>query len=233
MKTVKLLFAIFITITLFGCNTELELLPPPEQVQVSQADQIESLSQDDIIALNYGEVEIIQRPKTDLLLEVNGKFTTLRVLTAEDAVLSLASVKDLFGIENLSFVCLEIDDRESMQAFFLQQLYNGLPVEGGSFAVYAEKDGETIAVRGRHVSGISVDAVPALDAKSLAANLDMEKGSKILSAQLVIFALFDDDDPRLAWKFNVAGNSISSDKNLYADANTGDILGEVPLIIVD
>ena len=83
---------------------------------------------------------------------------------------ALGSVKTLFGIEELNFVCTQVDERTDATVYWLDQLWQGIPVSGYGFRVEAGADGAAQFVSGSYLQGISVDVSGALELYILSAD---------------------------------------------------------------
>jgi hypothetical protein len=229
MSVLKLLSALFVALLFSGCSSDILIPDAQEVVQADQSEWNEDLSIDDINAMNDGVADIILTPMTGVPREIKGKFSTQNILSAEDAVLAVSSVRGIFGINDLSFACTKIDEEhKTLRVFTLMQLYNGLAVNGGGFTVYATKNGEASAIRGNYVPDLNLDTNPTFDIKELIGELNIEKGTKVISAELVVNAISGEVAPFLAWKFHVKGNSPLTEKYVYIDANSGEVSGEFP-----
>lgn len=211
-------------------------------ILIEPSEYYDALSFDSIIELNSGIADIIYFPNTILPKEINVKFTTGTILTPKDAVLALSSVRDIMRIDDISYSVMEIDRREHMgfNVFYLKQIYKGLEVFNGSFEVIATFEGEPVAVSGYHVNGIDLDITPKLSSTKSKKSIKLEKGTKISSSRLIIYEVFDAydevisdsiDNIRLCWLFEIYSTDVLKQKEIIVDANTGDILSDIPLAI--
>ena len=68
------------------------------------------------------------------------KSVGLEVKNETDAVNTLKAMKDIFNIENFDYVATEINGPEGERGYYLQQLYDGVPIEGSFFRMYLRED---------------------------------------------------------------------------------------------
>ncbi|MDR2087884.1 MAG: hypothetical protein LBP73_00835 [Clostridiales Family XIII bacterium] len=217
-----------------GCNDlkkDIPIITTVSPVAISEQLQSEDLSLEDIIALNHGDVEIIRDPATDIPRQINGIFTTRSILSEEDAVLALLSVRGILGIESSNFACIDIDDsRENLRVFSLEQLHNGLSVWGGGFRVTASKTGAPVSVGGTFQRGIEIETTPRLDEQEACKRVTLKSGQKTKKVQLMVFTA-PDSEPRLSWQIVVGAKNPLDEKLVMVDALSGSVLAEYPLAI--
>jgi hypothetical protein len=202
----------------------------PAVIPVENMTFDESVTIDEIKVNSDGAVEVITSPGTGLPREITGKFSDRSILSAEDALASLGGVRDIMGIKTFAYASERVEERSKIRLFFLRQIYKGLPVIEGQFTVIATIAGEAYAIRGNYVNIEGVGVSPQMreaDAKSLLGIADSDKPGK---GRLVIYS--DIDTPAaLCWEFRINADRPSDKRYIYQDANTGEILEDIPVAI--
>ena len=199
-------------------------------IQISKSEYFKALSLDDIACLNGGIPDIIFFPERDIPKEIKGRFTTGTIRTPEDAVAALTSVREIMFIDEISFICTEIEKEEHITSFYLQQIYNGIIVLNGTFRVIATSDGEPVAVIGLYISGINLETTPSLDAKEAKKSVTLERNTKISETRLVAYKDYD-ETVYLCWIFTIRSRDPLKEKEIVVDANTGIIIASFPLVL--
>jgi Zn-dependent metalloprotease len=185
---------------------------------------------DEIRGNSDGIVEINTSPETGLPREITGKFSDRSILSAEDALASLGGVRDIMGIRTFAYASEGVEERSKIRLFSLRQIYEGLPVIEGRFTVIATTAGEAYAVRGHYVNIEGVGVSPQLREADAKAMLGIAGSDKPGKGRLVIYS--DIDTPAaLCWEFRVNANSPASKRYIYQDANTGEILADIPVAV--
>jgi Zn-dependent metalloprotease len=190
----------------------------------------EDLTIDEIINLNDGVIAIQYDRGTGLPYIIRGLFTTRKINSAKDAVKALSSIRSIMRIDQLSFTCTKKEKTEDYRVFYLQQLYKGIMVYGGFFKVTARNTGEPYELIGSYVSGIELDITPELTATEASNNISLHEGRRISETLLVIYT-DPEEDVRLSWRYTIVIGDIVYEKYIFVDANTGESLAVVPLII--
>lgn len=226
-KKVKVSFFIFVVIfVVLGLIIYKELkkteLIIPKEIPVSIDEVDTDLTIDDIYKLNDGNADIIYKPGTTVLLTINGKFSEKPVLDEQDAVTALLSLRSLFRISEYSFCRYS----ESSNGFILQQLHEGIPVDGiGGFRIEVSKNGETCFIKGEFIDVSGVETEPLISYKDGLNFVDLVSGTYVKSAQLVICAL-DIENPVLCWKYKTDEENLIDGKIVYIDAMNGNVVYE-------
>jgi Zn-dependent metalloprotease len=230
LKIFRTLLAVLPLIAALGCAGCAGVKGPPAPVAADISTVSEDFSIGDLYDLNQGDCEVIRDPVTDLPRQIDGKFSTVPIFTAEDAVKSLASVRSIMRISGFDFTCTNIDDsRENLRVFELVQLYEGIPVSGGRFKVIAQKaDGQAAAVLGTYQQGVNVNTEPALSEKEARGSLSLPRGQKIASSRLVIHTP-PGKAPALCWEYEIKAGDPLDEKLVYVNAASGAVVAETPL----
>lgn len=223
----------------------------PEEIKINESKLKEDLSMDDLRNLNGGYVEIKgqswahtdessyvgdervplgieMRYFNSSVREINGVFSTRKILTANDAAYALMSVRSYLNIKNASFACTEKITTEDKRAFFLQQLYNGVAVSNGGYYIEASKNGTPICVRGGFFLNFTtdIDLEPKISERKALATVkkNMPPNERIEVRRSQLFIYEPDSKDRLVWRFILYDNE---DKDygaiIYVDAMTGKI----------
>lgn len=124
-------------------------------------------------------------------------------------------------------------EEDSFTHYTLQQLHNGVPVEGEQVVVAADEQGQVRAIFAELAPNLRVSTEPSLDPVGAISRAlgSLARESEILSApQLVVWAP-SQQPGRLAWRADVSYGDASRVHMvaLYVDANTGVVIGQVPL----
>ena len=212
-------------VLLCGCASA-----PPASTEAPETlpeETLEDFSMEDLQAFTGGNVEIRYSPETGLPKEITGRFSPQQILTAEDAIRSLGSVKTLFGIESLTFSCTEVEERPDSRVFRLEQLWEGIPVSGYGFQVGAANDGTALFVSGNYCSAIQADLTGGLTEDACKEALALSKGEKAAQARQTI--LTTQDGAKLCWEFHIVAQDPLQERLVYCDASTGAILKTIPL----
>lgn len=208
-----------------GCKRVPEPTELPEKTLADLEAVTEDFDMEELNELNHGEVQVYYDAVTGKLRQIDGKFSTKRILTKEDALLALMSVRSLMGITAYDYSCEAIDDeRNELCVYFFRQLYEGVPVEDGYFRVAAAKDGEPVSVSGAFQEVAAVDKEPSVSYRDGQKMFSRSFGSKIESVQLVVYK--EEEETHLCWKYLVSAGNLPESRNIYVDANTGKMVYE-------
>jgi hypothetical protein len=228
MKPLCALLALIFLSLSGGCGGRPAQAEPPEPIPVDAALIGDALSMEELTAPGRGPIEIIRDPETGLPRQINGRFTSRIVLTPQDAVLALTDVRSVMNISDFAFACADTDEsRVALRVFTLEQLYRGIPVTGGSFRVFATKDGEAAAVSGVYRRDIDIDPTPKIQEKTAEKSVPLGKGMRIEAVRLTIFTP-PGKSPALCWEYRVASADVLGGKTVYIDAVTGAVSAEIP-----
>lgn len=220
-----------------GVNVTTSDVPVPITPRHPADDGILDLADLDTLA-QYGAV-LVDENDNGLIGAIIGTFTDDKVTNADDALRVLNKVAGVLGAEGGFTGFIEVQttnfDEESggvPEAFYrLTQTVNDVPVLGGEVVLATHEDGTVTGVFAGAIARLSeLDTVPdsRLDdpeevlsaaAQSLADSLDIpdeELRSAFLSAialraNLVVYALDPNVEPRLAWRVSVSTNPIMED----------------------
>ncbi|MBI2877783.1 MAG: hypothetical protein HYY20_12990 [Candidatus Tectomicrobia bacterium] len=110
-----------------------------------------------------------------------------------------------------------------------QQIYRGLPVEGGRIAVHLDRNYKVVMVRNRYIPNLRVNVkVPVTIKQAEAVRIARNRPKPpfvlrgAVSSQKVIFP--DKEGPRLAWKVSVPSSQPPGDWIFFVDSHKGEIL---------
>lgn len=125
------------------------------------------------------------------------------------------------------------EEDDSFTHYTLQQLHNGVPVDGEQVVVAADEQGQVRAVFAELSPNLRLSTEPTLEAVSAIKKALSTLGPEheIFSApQLVVWAP-PQQPGRLAWRADVSYGDAKRVQMvaLYADANTGALISQVPL----
>lgn len=211
-----------------------KLISLPPAISVGNIENITALTLDDIYELNNGCVNIVYQTGTNVPREIEGRFTSNTIINQKDAVVALVELRELMQIAEFSFYCYEIVegvvDGIEVNSFELQQLYDGIPVEGGGFLVTASKNGEPISVRGEFLQLENIETGNIITYQNGLDSMDLEFRSRVKSVQLVISQV-DEKGYRLYWKYETGSREILDGRLFYIDALTGDNVIDFPVLI--
>lgn len=212
-----------------------ELINPPTAISVGNIESIDALTIDDLYILNDGNVNIIYEPGTKVPREIEGKFTTNRILNQQDAAVALMGLRELLLISEYDFYCYSVyeggTEGNEVTTFQLVQLHEGVPVDSG-FRITASKSGEPISVRGKFMEvGDDIETDPVISYKDGLDLIDLEPGTYVRSAQLVISKM-DEKGLRLCWVYETESRDNPTDgKYAFIDAITGEFVIEFTIAV--
>ena len=213
-------------------NEKVEKIISDEEI-LSDLNNYEDLSIEELQTLNNGEVPIYKDQETGMVRMIEGQFSNRVVKNTQDALMALLSVRSIMGIKEYSFTCMKVDgERNESCVYFLQQLYKEIPVDSGIFRVAVTKDGKTISVSGTYRDKIEVDQNPQMTSEEAEKILDLPSGSHINNVEPVIYGT-QKDDYALAWKFDVSYREFFQEtdrKEIYVDDVSGTVLSETSMI---
>ena len=231
MNILKILLSLLTLVCIGGCAKQVKMTDKLEPIIISQSDFLRDLSENDLAFLNGGALQITRDPTTNLPRMIEGKFSEKIILTAEDAILSLSSVRSIMSIGELSYSCISIDDdRNEYRVFSLKQIYSGVPVDGGEFQVITLKNGEPAAIRGAYQRVADIDTIPIVSESDAKEILKNECGAVARSVELVIFTSLE-NPTCLSWKYYTKAKNPLDEKIVYINAIDGKLLAEYPVAI--
>lgn len=159
-----------------------------------------------------------------------GSYTDAKIESPAEVILSLYHLRTLLGLSDpeseLSWIQTTADSR--MVSYRFRQMYNGVPVEGGSIIVATDRDGVVKAVNNNLVYNIDLDVNPALAESNVISSLSSEY-SNISSQGLCIYT--NDNGSALAWKINAT--DATGSYLIYVNAATGAVIDKTSIIFAD
>ncbi|MDR3280168.1 MAG: hypothetical protein LBT23_06625 [Synergistaceae bacterium] len=200
---------------------------------LSLSDKNEDFSLDELRKLNGDKFDILFNRKTNIPSFIDGKFSTKKILTGEDAILSLLSVKSLMNMNNPidEFICFKIEKDGNLNCFRMQQVYNGIEVFGKQLVIISNEDGEACSLSGDYSPGISLDLKTTLKSifqqqNELIGEVTRANKFTIIGAPELSIFVSEDFAPYLCWKFNVSGRTEADNALILADTKTGAIVAQ-------
>ena len=198
-----------------------------EIIYIPISEFYESLNIEDIMKLNNNDVSFDYYRRIDgnsqregLIREIKGMFTTNIILTPEDAVRSLTSVRDIMGIGSFSYTYNDGNvNHIHLNMFYLQQMYENIEVLNGQFQVYATNEGVPHRILGTYVNVGNLNTSPTVSSWKARRTFESIKYEGRLKAKLVIYEV-GEDDIRLCWHFE------NFHRMILVDAHSGDLLLE-------
>jgi len=167
--------------------------------------------------------------RKDIPGRISGEFTTITVLTPEDAVRSLTSVRDVMNIGSFSYLCNNVEiDRNGGSTYRLQQVYKGIPVHNGRFGIVVNSEGVALEVSGGYVGINNLNTTPKISQEKARESFQLEENERIYRTELVVYRTRE-NEIRLCWYFTITPKSITG-INLYyrfVNAHTGELVGYI------
>jgi hypothetical protein len=116
----------------------------------------------------------------------------------------------------------------------LEQLYLGLPVEAGGYAVSMSPDGEVLSLNGRLYPGIELDPRPAIDAEESGriAIQAIGAGADSVSRSIPLRVSRRDGQDHLVWAPTVPENPMHV-WVVRVDAHDGRVIGRDNRVLID
>lgn len=195
-----------------------------EEIPIDMSQVTENLSIRDLKEMNGDDLVVnYDYSNSETPRNIIGVFTTRKILTPEDALYALMSVRGIMKIEETSFACTNVVDWGVKKIFYFQQLYKGIPVEGGDLGVSATGEGEPLSASGYYMPVKEIDVTPRFSIEEALESVNLEKGTRVDNYQLVI------SQDHLVWKVTVVGwgfrrGDRDAFKIVYVDASTGSVL---------
>ena len=228
-RSLKLLIIIGITIMLLSVlklnnkSSSIQVVNHHEAIECTFGSDYEDYTLDELYNLNDNNCEVIFEPGTNNVKEINGKFSTNKVTNANEALRALLNVRSLFGITSFDYFCSEIDAREDLTVFTLNQLYTGITVEGGFFQIGVDEQGTTSFVRGKYIEVKNIQMEPQISYDKGINNLNLNKNENIQQVELIVYGL-ENSQPCLCWKYTIKTTDPVNDRVIYLDAITGAVV---------
>lgn len=194
-----------------------------EPIECTFGSDYEDYTLDELYSLNDNNCEVIFEPGSSNIKEINGKFSTNKVRNANEALRALLNVRSLFGITSFDYFCSEIDVRNDLTVFTLNQLYTGITVEGGFFQIGVNKQGITSFVRGKYIELKNIQTEPQISYDKGINTLNLNKNENIQEVELIVFGL-ENSQPCLCWKYTIKTADPVNDKVIYLDTITGAVV---------
>lgn len=158
-----------------------------------------------------------------IVTEIKGAFVSYPVETGEDAFRALASVSELFGINDFGSEMRLVYSTDSTSAcnYFFAQYVGDVPVAGIRTVLYADPGSHAVRrVHNRYLPDLEIDTVPKLtatDARKTAEEIckaDAEGKPELL---ILIWR----STPTLVWYVETEGAAPSA---VYLDAQSGEVV---------
>jgi len=191
-----------------------------ELIIIEPSEYYEALSREDIILLSGGNAEFIRFGFDNP--QIKGIFTTGTILTPEDAVKALTSVRDIMNIGSFSYFVTKSAHHDN--AFYLTQEYKGIEVYNGYFRVHATIEGEPLSVTGRYLNIVDLNVIPTLSSDE-ARKLIPSDIKTIWETRLVVYERYDIKTIHLCWIFDY------DERRAVVDAHTGEVIVDGATII--
>ncbi len=199
-----------------------------ENMKVDPDKLTEDLDEEALKELNGGSVSIVYHPETGVPKQIDGVFSSKMIFSVEDALCALMSVRTIMDIGCTEFVCVgtNLSEDEEYNTYLFRQLYEGLVVDHSFFRVLAGKDGTPRSVYALSVNGLDLDPTPAVTHEEGENAVPVSDGTYLVSHQLVVYG--NGGVPCLAWKYFVGSDDPLREKDVYVDAQTGQLISIVP-----
>jgi len=194
-------------------------VPPQKPIFILPTEYYETLSFDDIMELSNGEAEFIRFGFNNP--QIKGVFTTGIILSPQEAVIALTSVRDIFNISSFSYIAERCENHPYTHTYALTQIYNGVEVYGG-FRVHASIDGTPLSITGRYIGFDDLNTNPRLSPRQARRKININM-SQINETKLIIYEV-SENDVRLCWMFT------SFDRTVFVDAHTGETVRNSSII---
>jgi Zn-dependent metalloprotease len=171
----------------------------------------------DITALNGGVAPIMSYDTAvGIPSMLIGRYSPKKIYTAEDAIASLNDIKELMNMENPEeeFKILKTECVDNMPIYVLQQVYKGIPVDGGQISIDVDSIYNVQSVGGSYypdvrLSELSVEPTiseseaQAIVENDLAATGNYPEDSPEFNSTTLIVDMVHSENPELAWGINV------------------------------
>lgn len=208
-----------------------DLTLPPEEITLDDM-AIDDMTINKLKEINSGNIEIISSPTTGITREINGIFSSIKIVSKEDALRALLNVRGIFQIsDDYSFCCIEIDkDRIDLQVFTFNQLYKGIIVDGATFRVVAMKDGTPTSVSGVYQCISDTNVVPEISSELALETVPLSRNAHVVALYLVVY-VDKNDRSHLCWKYETCSNWLTEHNIYYVDAHDGSLIDSVSTVV--
>ena len=153
-------------------------------------------------------------PETEVIAHID--INKDEINSPEDALAALLSLKDEYKIDNFSYNATEEEINSNIEnCYFMQQLYNNIPVEDGFFRVYTTKEGIFSSVEGRYVDVDLENTMSNITAKRA---VSASRLKSVTKAELMIHSA--NSEAILVWKV-----TNKKEQYTYIDAMDASIVG--------
>lgn len=138
--------------------------------------------------------------------------------------------------EKNSFIKLsENIDEQQIKHVKYQQYYNDIPLSGKVIMVHSRK-GSVLSINGQVGADFKLNTTPSISVEQAVSNAKNEFGigdkSKVYTPELVIYTKVEDENvvEVLAYEFRIDSFTPFLMKNIWVDAETGEVINSVSLI---
>ena len=184
-------------------------------LNVIRADQeisdIRVLNWEEIRELNNGELPDVKFYDDGELERIRGKYTDMLIFTANDAKMSINSLKDIIGIKDaMTELELEYESSDEYKTvYFFSQYYKGIPIVGANIVVHVNEDGTPRYLGNSYIKDISVDTVASINEDTLREIVESElEAQEISEARLILYRQEGEgDEVLLCWEVKTCGDS--------------------------
>ena len=214
-KRVFLFYILLIVVLLSSCqySASYEVIPNLSETKIYLGnDQIISW---DFLTANYNDKFIIRRaPNSERIKSIKGNFYDKQINNKEEAAKLLYLFSDIFEIKDFSYNVTINSNNDNTKSFVLQQIKNGVIVEGGKFIITTSQNGYVKEVSGLFVDVSQIDTRPKV-------HHDLyhpKAGEKISSVQLII----DNRENLLCWRYASENRNPIKSCYIYVNALSGE-----------
>lgn len=174
---------------------------------------------DDLTALNNDKAPVISFNQNNEIYSINGCYSDMIVVSPEDAILSLYSIKTWMKMNDPKneFVFVKKSTDENGNSYSLGQVNKGIPVYGRLVTVSTDKAGKIVSLSSGYLPDIltNTTSTATLEDAYLASVNYVGSSVTAVDGSLVIYAL-PDNTPVLAWNIQVQGINDTNNDVSYA-----------------
>ena len=219
--------ALFMMLAIAACASE-------EEQRADKIAGIKRLTWEDIKELNGGEMPSLRYDDFGEVNAIAGIYSDFEVRDAEDALLSLYSIADLFGIEEPEeeFSLRNESDEPAGDVYMFDQYHEGIPVIGGFVSVHVDESYKTEYLIVTYKSNFPSSLQPEINRAQLE-DLVKEscKGNAVAKAKLVLYPKGEyEEELILCWEVETTGDAETA-MRVFFNAKTGERLYSEPLFI--
>lgn len=196
-----------------------------------------------LAALNGGQMpKIFYSDETGIPKFIDGRYSSKKIHSAQDAINSLYSVRTLMKIENPveEFILDQDLDLDGMATYRLQQVYEGIPVHGRQFLVNVDGEKTASSLNGNYFPGLRsmvISTIPQItNEQAVSAALQdtgLTNNSEITQESELIFYTLNENEPKLTWLIYLSGLNSEGEAvawRIVLDASNGSIIAKEDLI---